>query len=574
MNFLKQTSQIINYFKIKNINTLIVLMIFVSLLEVIGVGIIIPFVSVILDQDLMVKYYSFFGVETLDYKLSTIILSSLIIIFFLIKNFFVIFAIKKQYGIALDILTKIRTELFRRFITQDYELFVNRSSSNILNIITNVALNFSTVFFVSLLVFLSETLIVLSILLVVLIYEFKTSLALIILFALVCFVYFKFISPRLKSSGVLRIEGEENIIKYTKLGLQNLKELKIYSKENFFMEYFVKNVEKASKASLFFNTSSNFPRIGIELFAIISMCLVVIIMTINNFTSEKIISTLAFYGVAIFRILPSINKIMFAYQSIRFSKKNVDLITDELFNMPSNQLENISQNKEINFKSEIRIENISFAYQKNKDKKILKNISFKINKGDKVAIIGESGSGKSTLIDILLGLLKPDEGKIIVDGTDIKENFKSWQKNCSYVSQNLFFLDDTIEKNIAFGYNESEIEKNSIYKTLKDTQLYDFVMSQKNKEGTVLGDNGLLISGGQRQRIAIARAIYNNPNIIFFDEATSSLDKDTENKILECIFSSEFNKTIIFVTHNTLLTNHCNKIFKISNESFETIKNN
>ena len=549
-------------------------MIFVSFLEVIGVGIIIPFVSVILDQDLMNKYYSFLNVEPLDYKLSTIILSFLIIIFFFLKNFFVIFAIKKQYAIALNILTKIRIELFRRFITQDYEFFVNRSSSNLLNTITNVALNFSTVFFVSLLVFLSETLIVFSILLVVLIYEFKTSFALILLFSLVCFIYFNYISPRLKSSGVLRIEGEENIIKYTKLGLQNLKELKIYSKEKFFMEYFDKNVEKASRASLFFNTSSNFPRIGIELFAIVSMCFVVVIMTLNNFTSEKIISTLAFYGVAIFRILPSINKIMFAYQSIRFSKKNADLITDELFNRPSNQLENTTQKSQIRFKSEISVENISFAYQKNKNKKILKNISFKINKGDKVAIIGDSGSGKSTLLDVLLGLLKPDEGKILVDGIDIKENFKSWQKNCSYVSQNLFFLDDTIEKNIAFGYKESEINKDSIYRTLKDTQLYDFVMAKENKEKTVLGDNGLLVSVGQRQRIAIARAIYNNPNIIFFDEATSSLDEETENKILECIFSSEFNKTIIFVTHNNLLTNYCNKVFKISGESFETIKNN
>ena len=549
-------------------------MIFVSLLEVIGVGIIIPFVSVILDQDLMIKYYNFFGIQPLNLKLSTIILSSLVVIFFILKNFFVIFAVKKQYGIAINILSKIRIELFRRFITQDYELFVNRSSSNLLNTITNVALTFSTVFFVSLLVFLSETLIVLSILIVVLIYEFKTSLALIILFSVVCFLYFKFISPRLKSAGVLRVEGEENIIKYTKLGLQNIKELKIFSKEKFFMDYFIKNVEKASKASLFYNTASHYPRIGIELFAIISMCLVVVIMTLNDFSSEKIISTLAFYGVAIFRILPCINKIMFAYQSINFSKKNADLIIDELFNRPLNQLENLSEDQKINFKSEIVVKNISFAYKKNKNKKILRNISFEIKKGDKIAIIGESGSGKSTLLDILLGLLKPDEGKILVDGIDIKENFKSWQKNCSYVSQNLFFLDDTIEKNIAFGYNEDEIEKNRIYETLKYTQLYDFVMAQKYKEKTVLGDNGLLVSGGQRQRIAIARAIYNNPNIIFFDEATSSLDKETENKILECIFGSNFDKTVIFVTHNILLTNYCNKVFKISGENFDLIKNN
>ena len=154
MNFLKQTSKIINYFKIKKINNLVVLMIFVSLLEVIGVGIIIPFVSVILDQDLMIKYYNFFGIQPLNLKLSTIILSSLVVIFFILKNFFVIFAVKKQYGIAINILSKIRIELFRRFITQDYELFVNRSSSNLLNTITNVALTFSTVFFVSLLVFL------------------------------------------------------------------------------------------------------------------------------------------------------------------------------------------------------------------------------------------------------------------------------------------------------------------------------------------------------------------------------------------------------------------------------------
>ena len=284
-------------------------------------------------------------------------------------------------------------------------------------------------------------------------------------------------------------------------------------------------------------------------------------MSYLGLANNVIITTLAFFGVAIFRILPSANKLMFSYQSIRFSKNTVDIIKSEINknnNIQSNELVNLPV---INFSNNLVVSNINFGYpSKNL---IIDNFNFSLKKGDFIGIKGESGSGKSTLINILTGLIKPIDGKIIVDGIDIFKNIKDWQSRCGYVSQNIFFINDSIASNVAFGVDKNDIDLNKVRDSLKKAELLDFVESLTEKENTIIGENGLAISGGQRQRLAIARALYRSPEIIFFDEATSALDKKTETNVMKSINNLKGLVTIIFVSHDLNIFENCDKIIEL-----------
>ena len=195
-----------------------------------------------------------------------------------------------------------------------------------------------------------------------------------------------------------------------------------------------------------------------------------------------------------------------------------------------------------------------------------------IKKGDSVAIIGESGSGKTTLADILLGLYKPEEGEVLVDGQEIYLNLKQWAQIISFVPQNVYLLDDTIRENIVFG--QSKADDNRIWDALEQAQLKDFVRNLPEGLDTVVGEAGIRFSGGQRQRIAIARALYSQPDILLLDEATAALDNDTEAAVMEAIDSLKGKKTLIIIAHRLSTIKNCNKVYEVKNGKIIDVSGN
>jgi ATP-binding cassette subfamily C protein len=250
----------------------------------------------------------------------------------------------------------------------------------------------------------------------------------------------------------------------------------------------------------------------------------------------------------------------------------------ELLNLSSTLLKKkeIEDNKEfkIEFSNEINIKNLSFKYP-NSDKLILSNLNLKILKNSFVGISGESGVGKSTLIDMILGLLKPVFGSILVDNIDISKNLRNWRNNIGYVPQKIFLISDSIKKNIALGLEDFEIDDQLLNQAIDRSCLRNFIQELEHKENTIVGEDGSLISWGQRQRIGIARALYNNPSILIFDEATSSLDPITEEKILDEIQLLKKTLTLIFVSHRKDSLKKCDKTFFMQNGMiFEILENN
>ena len=280
---------------------------------------------------------------------------------------------------------------------------------------------------------------------------------------------------------------------------------------------------------------------------------------------------LALYFVAALRIYPSISNIILNRLALISGKISITKITKEFID--SNKDVDIETEKYSNifkFKDKIKFENVFYGFKGRKP--ILENINFKINKNDFIGIIGETGSGKSTLIKLMMGFITPSKGKIIIDEDNLAIIRNDFQSIIGYVPQNFYLIDDTILKNIIFGDYEDNINIDKINKILKEVSLEKFVGNLPDKLNTIVGSDGKQISGGQAQRLAIARALYQEPELIIFDEATNALDEKTELEIIENINKIKKDKTIILITHKPKLLENCNRIFQISNKEVLQIK--
>ena len=256
---------------------------------------------------------------------------------------------------------------------------------------------------------------------------------------------------------------------------------------------------------------------------------------------------------------------MGALNQLRFGATVVDLIYHEFskFRSNENQLFNKKISEKWRFSEQVELKNIYFTYPNN-TKHSLSNINVSIRRGQMVGFIGESGSGKSTLINLFLGLLQADSGKLSVDGVDINLTLEQWQKNIGYVPQNIYLTDDKLKNNIAFGVKESEIDSKALTRAIQSAQLDKLVRELPDGLDTIVGEHGDRLSGGQRQRIGIARALYNDPDILVFDEATSALDYETEKDVIEAINVLHRNKTIVVIAHRESAVEKCDVIYRLA----------
>jgi ABC-type bacteriocin/lantibiotic exporter with double-glycine peptidase domain len=301
------------------------------------------------------------------------------------------------------------------------------------------------------------------------------------------------------------------------------------------------------------------PRYVLEIFAIGSLFILILVFFRQNLNYTDLIPLLGVYAVASFKILPSANRLTQALNQIRSGVPTVELLHNELNKLQIIKRQNEKFDKK-EFKS-LKINNLNFSYIKQKN--VLNNVNLSIKKGDVVGVIGNSGAGKSTLIDIIIGLLNPSQGEVYFNGLKLKDNVNSWLNIIGYVPQEIFILDDTLLNNITFGSEGKRNTKSQVSDLIELLQLKEFVNSLPEGLNTNLNERGTRISGGQKQRIGIARALYNNPDIIILDEATNALDKNLEHKILKNIKKLE-NKTIIIISHNLeSFKENCNQVFEV-----------
>jgi ABC-type bacteriocin/lantibiotic exporter with double-glycine peptidase domain len=311
------------------------------------------------------------------------------------------------------------------------------------------------------------------------------------------------------------------------------------------------------------------PKFGVEVIAIFGLVAVCLFLLSQGKPKEEVTHMLGLMATAGFRMIPSFSRILNNLQSIRFGWATVDALSNEF----SQVVEKVSSSPEshnnaedlahLTFEQEILFSDISFSYTQEKDE-VLRNINFSIKKGETIGLVGESGSGKSTLSNLLLGLLEPTKGEILIDSGKLTDNnFTSWQQMIGYVPQEVYLLDDTLRRNVAFGLDDSEINDDRVSLVIEMAQLRDLVEGTQDGLNLTLGERGARLSGGQKQRIGIARALYNDPEVLIMDEATSALDNKTEKEILNTLKPLVGVKTIVVIAHRVTSLEICSKVYEL-----------
>ena len=288
----------------------------------------------------------------------------------------------------------------------------------------------------------------------------------------------------------------------------------------------------------------------------------ILFLIVDRGSINSALPILSLYVFAGYRLMPSLQQIYASFNLITYVSPTVNSLHKELKNLK--KFNETKYENRIPLNKNISLKDISYSYP-NSSKTTLKNININIPAKNTVGIAGVTGSGKTTLIDIILGLLEAQKGKLEVDSKVItNENYIGWQRSIGYVPQNIYLSDDSVAANIAFGENKEDINYDSVEKASKIANLHDFVINElPNKYHSLVGEKGIRLSGGQRQRIGIARALYHNPSVIIFDEATSSLDNDTENMVMNSIEKLGQSKTIILIAHRLSTLKNCDKIFLV-----------
>ncbi len=544
-------------------------------LEVIGIGMIIPTIIFFLEDDISNKYPSLVAVLNLfsiDQDRISLIKFSLIILItiFLIKNLFLSFFSLYESRFAWGVQAEIQRRLFKHYINQSLTFHNKRNSGKLINNITKEIQIFYHVLMNTVILF-SEIFIFFGISTLLIYYEPIAFFSVVIVSSIVIYFYNLITMNKLLKLGQVRQKEDGLIIQKIQQSLGGIREVKIYNRELGFFNLFKKSNEELYKISWLNQFIQKIPRLLVEFSIIFSMIIVILTFINLNYNTNYIITVLGLFAVAAVRILPSLTRIYVSIQSIKFGLPAINLLSKELGEIKTTSVTQIKNSQRFLFSNEINVKNVCFSYPEKKDE-IFQGVNLNIKKGDFIGIQGISGSGKSTLVDIILGLLEPSKGQILVDGHDIKKNMLGWQKNISYVPQNVFLTDDKLSRNIAFGINDKDTDLKKIKKAVEQAELDSYVSSLPRGLDTELGERGARLSGGQKQRIGIARALYNQQEILVLDETTSSLDSETEKKIFNTIKKLQKNRTVIIISHNKKLMDICKNIYSISNKQLIKIK--
>lgn len=565
-NSFKKIKSLLNRKQKESLIILSLLLVIGMFFEVFGLGLILPFITIILDPNIITssEYSSlirdFFGEIT--YKNFLFISLITIILVYLFKTLFLIFLVFKQNSFLSILHAELSVKLFNNYLKKNYSFHLKRNSASLIKNL-QVEVNLFRSYCTSLISLIIESSLLFSIICTLIFIEPFGAIIVGLFFTFFSWLVVKLSNKSLNYWGKKRERLDDKISKNIVEGFGGIKEIILLGRTNFFSKVFSKN--NFSKGIILRNylTVSQSPRYLLEIIAVFGVVGFIFIMIEQGKEVNELLTIIGVFVAAVFRMIPSFNKIISCLNNMKYYSNSIDLLYEEFKNKDSyNRLD--KSNAQIKLKSEINIENLEFRY-KNDCKQILNKINLKISKGDFIGIFGESGSGKSTLIDVLMGLFNPTSGSIKVDGVNINKNLRSWQNIIGYVPQNIFLINDSVKKNIAFGIENHKISSINMLKATKESQLLKFIDSLNQGIDSKVGERGAQISGGQLQRIGIARAIYKNPDLLIFDESTASLDSNTEEEVLKSINSLRGNKTIIMISHNLKNLKDCDYVYSLKN---------
>jgi ABC-type multidrug transport system fused ATPase/permease subunit len=566
----KKINKILNSNQKRNFYILLIVTAFVSFLDLIGIGAILPVLIVLSDTQFIKNEYIIYILENFNFlnegNFLFFTIYFLLFIFLFKIGLSLIFNLIK-YKILFSFYQKITTRLMKTYLNLTYSEFIKLKVFEKTNIIKTEVEYFVLGVIDPFLILFLELLTVIFIFVFLIYYDAQLSIKLIFIIVLpvICMVYF--FGKKMKKLGEQKHDLNNQLQLQTTQGLHGIKDIKLSSKENVLIEKFDKltlNMSKTTSAIYYWQA---LPRHILEMITILAFIITVFIGLNNEKEFSELLVTLGIFAVAAFRIMPSLNRVVVSFNSIKQTIKVINVIYEDLKldkKINQNNLDlNESEALLLRDIDLIEIKNLNFKFE-NTSNFLIKNLNLKINKGSYVGIYGKSGSGKTTFVDLFSGLLIPESGTIKFDNQDITEHSKLWKRSISYVPQFIYVNNASIRENIAFG---NAIDDKKVIESLKYSQLLEDVNALPNGIATIVGENGKNLSGGQIQRMGIARALYRDSKILIFDESTNSLDLDTEDQFMEIVKNIKRDKVILFISHKISILKNCDIVYELTGKN-------
>lgn len=552
---------------------IVVLMFIGAILEALSVAVIVPVITVIVQPNAITenKIVSFIYELSPVKNVQTFAIGIMIalILAFVVKNIFLYFEQKILYKFIFTNQFRTSERMMKNYMLKNYEYFLNADTSVIQRSITSDVNNMYALI-QALLQLASEAIVFLSLTIVCLVVDPFMTILIAALLAVTLFIIKVALKPVLQKAGKENQDYYSGLFKWISQTVTGIKEVKIGGRENYFIGEYIKCGRGYVGAVQKYTLLNNVPRLIIEVVCVAGMVVYFINIYLSGQDATEIIGTLAAFALALTRLMPSANRINNFLNNISYFEPFFMGVTDNLQDEISDRKSNVDEmerpKEKLPVEKKIELKNIRYKYP-NTDVWVIDDAGMEIPVGSAVGIVGTTGAGKSTIVDVMLGLLKYDSGSVTADGVDVlaKDNYRKWLKNIGYIPQTVFMLDASIRKNVAFGIPDEEIDDNRLWEVLREAQLDEFVKSLPQGVETGIGERGIRLSGGQRQRISIARALYEDPEVLILDEATSALDGDTEQAIMDSINSLHGKKTLIIIAHRLQTIEKCDAVYRIEN---------